>query len=457
MAIVPIDSKWAVFRHHARNCINPNHPNIEATPIGLTYSTPAPLDAVPSPFHADPLSSRTADPVKSNASADIEAPSAFPLNLRLKWEGYSLQDFETMVTEAEEFSEMGRLEEAEQKLLEALNGFENLLPPCHQKTISLAYQVAEFYAKSVRMQEADDILEKVSKNFLTTWGLQHSKTIAHMLYVTDLYYAWSRPNDALSLLLRAFEYFHDPPIAKDARVREVDHDAQQRIQNRPMFMSRLLSQSEPTTDPTIQPRQVEFLLMFANAQVRAKDEEAEPILLDLIKQCERFPAQFLVQSFKTHCSLLDLYYELNKLDKRRLALKNAKAYFFSAMKKEKKRKETKLNTSLLNAAIDLAGRFVQTGRFKDAELMFDCIEEEATTTVDTNGPDNPISFLIAIGMIYQRHGKWKYARPRFEHAHAITIALRGPHSMMARRLEAALDNQEFSMGSLPLHGHSRHA
>jgi hypothetical protein len=362
-------------------------------------------------------------------------------------------DLENTIAEAEALSDFGKLEEAEHKFLEALAGFENLLSPCNEKTVSLAYQIAEFYAKHVRMREADDILERVSKSLIKTWGLEHSKTVAHMLHVTNLYYAWSRPNDALTLLLRAVEYLDDPPMTKDVQVQPENRETQPTALRRATIVTRLVTASEPT-GPKDRPRLVEFQLVVANAQARAKDEEAESILLDLIKQCERFPGQFAVQNFKAHGSLLHLYSELQMLGKLRPALKNAKDCFLATMKKEK-RKQKQIPISLLNAAIDLAEHFVKAGRFKDSETMFDLVEEEVTATIDEEGPDNAIDFLVAIGSVYQTHRKWKYAKPRFEHAYAITLATRGPECRMAKRLQAALDDQFFSMASLPHTGYRR--
>ncbi|KAH6672438.1 hypothetical protein B0J14DRAFT_73759 [Halenospora varia] len=437
--IVPIERlQEAARKAGGQNAIVPFD---RATPIGLTYATPAPLEVVPSPFHSDTGPSRSREPFNSYVNAEVE-PEAFPFHLRSTWKGYSKLDLENMIIEAEAFNAQGKSEEAEHKFLEALAGFENLFSPCNEKTVSLAYLVAEFYAKNLRMNEADGILERVGKSLLKRWGFEHSKTITHFLRVLDLYHAWSREDDAHSLLLRAIEFVEDSPAGKDVPSRDGDLVTQWTITPGESFAPNGILES---TNPYSRPRLTGEKLLLINFRVQSRDESAGPVILDLIKQCERFPGEFSLEIFKSYSSLLDLYTRLNKLENLRQALDDCKACVFATLKK---RKREKVSIALLQAAISLVGHFAQARRYKDSESILALVEKDISTTILIEEPEIAIECFIAIGSAYQTRGNWKYARPRFEHALAIALATRGEESPIARRLQSALENRKFSAGSL---------
>ena len=90
----------------------------------------------------------------------------------------------------------------------------------------MAYELAEFYARNARMRDADHVLEWVSDNIAKTWGINHKRSITHMLHITDLYCVWSRQNDALTLLLRATEYQDELPVIDSLKHQEEENDSQ---------------------------------------------------------------------------------------------------------------------------------------------------------------------------------------------------------------------------------------
>jgi thioredoxin-like negative regulator of GroEL len=105
--------------------------------------------------------------------------------------------------------------------------------------------------------------------------------------------------------------------------------------------------------------------------------------------------------------------------------------------------------SLLDAGVDLANMFVKANRFKEADAMFSQVERDLTDTASDDDCDNAIDLLIDISMLYQRYKRWNDARARFEHALALTISPRGAECRLARRLQTALDNRNFSLSSFP--------
>jgi tetratricopeptide (TPR) repeat protein len=419
-----------------------------APPVGLTYSTPSQFEVVPSPYYPEPFTPRPPDETNSKSDPVFDSELNKILPLRLTWNGYKLGDLEEMTREAGSLSEIGNLEAAEHKFREALFGFEGLLTPTHEKSISAAYELADFYAKNLRMNDADEVLQRVSENLVETWGLEHTKTIAYMLRVIDLYHAWGRSNDALTLLQRAIDYIDDPPATKKNRADGAKTD-KATVKERTMYSSRHFEMPD-SGGSRGRVRTLEFQLVVANAQARARDDEAEPVLLSLIEQCGKFPEQFTIQLFKAHSSLLRLYQESTDVDKLKPSMEQAKEFFLTTMKRMKKKREPP-TILLLRATIDLIGCFVECGSYKASENMFDIVEKEITAMMDENeveANDAAVDLLVDIGMVYQMYDQWRYARPRVEYALAKTIASRGPNSWKARRLQDALEKKSISQATL---------
>jgi tetratricopeptide (TPR) repeat protein len=370
--------------------------------------------------------------------------------MRLTWEGHSLPELEAMQREAQSLVEAGKYEGAEQKLRESLTGFEYLLSSTNECTLSVAYKLAELYSQSAQMIDADAVLQWMNEQLVETFKLDHQKTISHMVHVVDLYQKWGRTNDAVTVLLRAMEFLDRPPNPGTAEVTLFGQsNKDQRITaslgeevHRTSTFSRFVEISDGSGQKDAG-ASLEFQLCVANARVRAKDPETEPLLLRLIEQCEELPGQLEVLILKSRTSLIDLYLQLEKPQELNLALELAKGRFCTIMKQKKPS-----SLSLLDAGVDLASMFVKAGHYKEADAMFSQMENELTGTAGDDC-DNAIDFLIDIGMLYESHNRWNDARARFEHALALTLSSRGPESRLGRRLQAALDNRHFSMSSLP--------
>lgn len=63
--------------------------------------------------------------------------------------------------------------------MEALEGHRYLLTPTHEEMVKIAYELANFYAEQKRVREADQVLERVSEDFIERWGFGHKKTYRH--------------------------------------------------------------------------------------------------------------------------------------------------------------------------------------------------------------------------------------------------------------------------------------
>jgi tetratricopeptide (TPR) repeat protein len=357
-----------------------------------------------------------------------------------------------MRRDAKPLCESGRFEEAEQKLRDTLDGFEYLLTSTNERTLSVAYELAEFYSQNNRMNDADAVLQWMGEELVKTFGLDHQKTISHMVHVVDLYQQWSRTNDAVTILLRAMDSFHnlpgtghDPVTTSDQsnNAKGIVNTSEVEETHRTTNFSRIVDVSEGNGQKDAD-GSLEFQLSIINARTRAKDPETESLILRLIEQGEKLPDQFEGLILKSRGALIDLYLQLGKDEGLELALKFAKERFFTIMKQKKPK-----SMSLLDAGVDLASMFVKASRFKEADAMFSQVERDLTGTASDDDCDNAIDILIDIGMLYQRYKRWNDARARFEHALALTISSRGAECRLARRLQAALDNRNFSLSSLP--------
>jgi len=114
------------------------------TPAGIVYSTPFAMTFSPKMSKAPPSK------CNPTAVASADAPRHND-NLYLVWNGHTKADFEAMHKQAHELDRSGKVEDAEAKFREALEGFEHVLSPTHDETNTVAYHLAEFLANQARM------------------------------------------------------------------------------------------------------------------------------------------------------------------------------------------------------------------------------------------------------------------------------------------------------------------
>ncbi|KAH0541616.1 hypothetical protein FGG08_003906 [Glutinoglossum americanum] len=415
----------------------------EATPQDTTYMTPRPLN-VPSPGSA-----RT--PKEPSIPAERWTPTPFsgntqPRFLRLTWNGQTLEALKALRNSAHELDREGDFQNAEGKLREVLAGFENLLSPTHEDTNAVAYELATLYAGHDRMNDADLVLNWMGENHVERWGPNHRKTQTHFLRVVDLFNSWSRSNDAMTFLYRVLDALDkhdsvgtrrnntsnfDSPLVAQAHVGPPHIAAQQ---PGPEYVASAVA---GTDDPA----RVDYQLGLARSRTAAFDEAAEPLLLSLIEQCDKYPERLNSQILQARCALLDLYQRLGDDERVASGLDQAKEVL------EKILPSTKKTKHFLEACIKVAELHVKNDYCQSAEDMFQTIgcEVEDTFGIDH---ENTIELLICIGKIFQRQNQWDNARPWFERALAASMTRNGLQSTMTKRLEAALENQRYSVTAL---------
>lgn len=412
-----------------------------ATPVGLKYGVP--LRHSPSRLHPSSPLIPTIFPGREISLPPRNSPQLH--HIRLNWRGHSMLEFEAMGREAEQAQRVGDMELAEKKYKDALDGLQNLLSPTHEKTLAIAYQLAELYAQSDRMPLADQVFESISENLTQRWGLTHEKTLAHTLRVVELFSGWSRTADSMTLLHQFLDRWHliDSKCSKtiDGPPAITEQPASSHWQTDYQLLS--IGNGNQSFQTTDDPTDFDNHLRIANALATNKDDEAESQLLRLIKKCEDFPQPLARQILQTRCVLINFYHQLPNLEKVDIALREAMKSTSSLIDLEQAKPEL-----FLEACINVAGLQLDHGRFKNAEVICQKVDCKSESIF---GPDAPrtIHFLIRIGKMYQAKKNWAAAEPWFEHALAASMTRNGLKCKITSNLEDALENKNYSFPLLP--------
>jgi tetratricopeptide (TPR) repeat protein len=338
---------------------------------------------------------------------------------------------------------MGNFEGAEDRYLQALSGYEALLLPTHEDTIEVAYELAEFYARNDRMDDADKVIEWMGHEHTERWHIGHKRIRAHLIRIADMLHSWSRVDDAVSILSRAanvYEKSFQPQAMDSSMFQSLQEHAQSQSARDEYRKSGHFSREElPRQEDEDKSIQMDYDIILAVARARAEEDEAEALLLSLLEQCEKQPEKLSVQILEARGALVDLYKLLEKPDKVDEALSLIEKSFWAVFKSDVKK--TKL---LLYTAIEVVSLLVEAERHSEAEPMLGRIE---TDVVKAFGEDDgfTITTLIQIGNMYQTHKRWADARPRFEQAMAASMTAYGLESTMTKRLEDTLEKKSYVM------------
>lgn len=383
-------------------------------------------------------------PPPLDSEASVPAPQAegsqTPLlgQFRITWNGHTRADLERMHHEAHQLESSGNLVAAQNMFRAALDGLRRLLSPVHEQTNNVAYDLVSFCAKHDQMKDGDEIIQWTCDEHIERWGLDHKKTVAHILRIVDIFQRCSRTDDAITLIYQTFEAY-DELISSSSNSDGRSASLRQR-QNRPipnLFQRPYVEDTNSVPVPSDEPALVNYQLGLADARARTKDEGVEPLLVGLIAQCEKHPEKLAVQALKARSSLINLYEKLGEKMMVEGALHQARAALFTILNSG-----YRTTDSILDASVELVGLFVKAGQYDTADTMFLKVESKA---VKIFGPDDDrtINTLIRIGMFYQGQQRWIDARPRFEQALAASMVGSGLEDDVTKRLEAALDNRHY--------------
>jgi len=351
----------------------PHHLSLDMdTPPDVRYSTPG----------KDTLH------IHKTTSSERWTPSqtyhaAKPTFLHLKWDGKTKADLENIYGAAQIFARVGKFDDAEDAYLQALGGYEALLSPTHEDTIEVAYEFAEFYARSDRMDDADKVINWMGDKHMERWPVSHKRIRMHLIRVADMLYSWCRADDAVSILSRAahiYEKSFQSQPADSMFNKLQEHRQSQSMRDEHRKSVNFGGEEPPRQEDEDNSIRMDYDIILAIARARAEENDAEALLLSLLEQCEKQPEKLSVQILEARGALVDLYKLLEKPDKVDEALgqidKSFRAVFNSGAKK------TKL---LLDTAIDLVSLLIKAERYSEAELMLGRIEIDVVKVFGEDG------------------------------------------------------------------------
>ncbi|OCL02006.1 hypothetical protein AOQ84DRAFT_274378, partial [Glonium stellatum] len=412
-----------------------NHEQDVDTPYDITYRTP---QNVPTSPYSTCLSKEGSSPTQKWTPIPRASKSELCF-LQLTWNGHSLPDIEVIKRDARRLDYEGDVENAEKRYREALAGLENLLSPTHADTNALAYQLAAFYTGNDRMDDADKVLNWMSEKHMERWGMAHENTMRHSLRVAELLNEWNRTDDATSFLYRVFDAWDKG---------DYDDPDPSRVNVSRQEPSRAATERPETVDPTgaftetDDPARVDYQLGLAEAQAIRNDESAEPLLIRLAEQCEKYPQKLSEQILQARNALVKLFKRRGDEEGVKIALRKARDALNSVLASASMKTER-----LLKVGIRVAALHVERAGSNIAEDMFQLLGDKAEEWFGTDH-ESTIRLLIHIGKIYQEEDMWSNAEPWFERALSASMTANGVESTMTQRLERALESQRYTIDAL---------
>ena len=363
----------------------------------------------------------------------------------------TLADFEAIGHQARQHEREGETDVAEEMYREALAGFENILSPTHEHTNALAYQLASFYADRNRMNDADQVLNWIIEKHIGRWGVDHENTKEQCLHISRLYNAWSRNDEALSILYRVLDTWDQQAWANvnyesPLRLGGPETMLPPRVVPRRNVQPQGSNQTSKAWGEPDDPSRVDYQLGLVNTRLASGDHTAENTLLLLIDQCESHQQKLSLQILRARCTLVELYRRQGYDEKSSLALEKAREAVDKTLTSNTEKTER-----LLKTCTEVGKLYLREQGNEPAEDIFESIATAAEDVFQTDRSPT-IAILIHIGKIYQDENSWNEAEPWFERALAASMAASGLDSPLTKALEAALEDRHYSSTCLTSKG-----
>ena len=310
----------------------------------------------------------------------------------------------------------GRSNEAEDMLYQVFLGMGHVLGKTNKDTVKVAYNLADLYAGSGRMEEANAMIEQVMKYHLTTYGCEDPRTQQNVFHAVELLNGWNRQEDALGLLSLSEELLQSSSKTADAREAESHASKKGKAVQRSIQdgLQSEISEAMHYVLEDLSPANVDYGLGVVRAHVAAKDRAAQGLLLTIISQCEE-SSELGVQYIKALAELLKLFYRFGEAYEH-------EATFEGAL-----------------ASLDKA--WEAYGWKDDSIESFDFMEAALQLVANSL-----VWVLITIGFVYQTFMIWDDAEDWFEEAFtaALANAKWDRKDGILRSLQNAMDHQHFS-------------
>ena len=366
--------------------------------------------------------------------------------LALRWRGHSRADLHEMWQMALKSRDIGKLDEAETMLSQAAIGLGKVIGKTNSDTIKVAYNLADLYANTGRMEKAMDLVKKVMQNHIEIYGFRDKRTQQIVLQAVELLNGWNREADALGLLSLSKELLDSSPSAHStSKAGERTSRKGKATQNSIMKGSQLdLSGVTQSVLQDLTTASIDYGLGVARTHVEVKNRATENLLLAIISQCGRRPA-LRVQHLKGLAELLGLYGKLGEAAQHEAEFQDALGSLRRAWEAYEWKEDSIESFDFMEAALQLVANVLKYGYRTEASFLFNMASEKASEIFGYED-ERSVWVNISIGIVYQTHMSWDDAEEWFERAFSAALANKewGPKDGIVRSLQNALDNRHFS-------------
>ncbi|KAH8694492.1 hypothetical protein BGZ61DRAFT_588458 [Ilyonectria robusta] len=430
------------------------------TPEGVSYKTPKDLVVSPNDLagsSAIPNIDRSPEQGRSRSEDVVETESPdsgsldqtfskvaanFEDTLPLRWNGLSRGDLIAMWDSGKAFSERNDWKNAEKMFLQATQGHRHILGSTHEDTVKAAYVLANLYAESDRMVDADKIIEDVTHDLISKLGHGHKRTQQHIRHAVELLNGWHREEDALGFLAHSKELLQTTRKSRRPTVQRLTEDDPEPALpggSLPMTVSdvtELVSEDASTAN-------LDFGLGFSRSHVVAKDPAVEGLLLQILRQCQLNPSGLAIQHLKAQSELLSLYEKLGIIDERPDAFNHSEILFREIWNTQPWDEDEIRSFEVLEAGLQLAATMFKCAYEAEAKTMFKAAEAKSKEQFG-NDDERTIWTLISTGLVYQTYASWDVAEPCFESAFARALSTWSDKDGIVKSLQRGLDKKHFS-------------
>ena len=413
------------------------------TPFGVSVETPLPA-AAPSV-----VDKPAAEPLQTVISSHLHNDSPSCSIIRLRYDGYTIEDIEKLLEVAHESDDSDDYARAEQGYIRLLDVSKHLLSTATTEYRNIVYEVACFFGRNDKMDMADQVLDEFSEECAKRWGVGHEQTLNHYATIGKLLAQWDRQKDAIGFLKRMTESF--PSLATNAETQGRRYvpgpggcHGYMEMGNGPLqdaldgVIDEHNEQNASVTLTLLQER-------FKFDCHLEEDGEIPPAqrLLDLLNQLEEDPQRNASDILRAYCSLVTYYTkagmpwkcteQVTAAEKRALAFCKIRA---------------KLPTTFFKTAISLSGSMFNIERDTAADHLLYRLQDKFTDDYGHDHTDT-ISLLIRIGKMCQQLERWDLAQPRFEAAFSGAIDRFGLDGYTTKKLEACLEDRHYHFEADP--------